>query len=56
MAAHPKPGEALQLYGSTITVEADTRDEVIEILKNDIYARSGVWNVDIAQILPVSPS
>ena len=54
LAAHPKPGEALQLYGSTLTVEADTREEVIAILEKDIYARSGVWNVGIAQILPVS--
>lgn len=25
---------------------ADTRDEVVELLKNDIYSSSGVWDVE----------
>ncbi|KAJ1326416.1 hypothetical protein MN608_07863 [Microdochium nivale] len=38
--------------GSTIVIEAASRDEIVEMLKADIYASSGVWDVDNAQILP----
>ncbi|KAH7025925.1 uncharacterized protein B0I36DRAFT_365566 [Microdochium trichocladiopsis] len=38
--------------GSTIVIEAASRDEIVDILKGDIYATSGVWDVDNAQILP----
>lgn len=32
--------------GSTIVIQASSREEVVEILKQDIYAKSGVWDVD----------
>lgn len=32
--------------GSTLNVLADTREEVVELLKNDVYASSGVWDVE----------
>lgn len=38
--------------GSTLNVLADTREEVVELLKNDVYASSGVWDVEKAQIWP----
>jgi len=39
--------------GSTLVVEAATKDEVLKILNTDIYTKSGVWDVEKAQILPV---
>lgn len=30
-------------------------DEIRGIISNDIYATSGVWDVEKAQIFPVSP-
>lgn len=32
--------------GSTLNVVAKTREEVVELLRNDVYAASGVWDVD----------
>ncbi|KXX81934.1 Protein YciI [Madurella mycetomatis] len=32
--------------GSTIVIVAESRDEIKEILKKDIYATSGVWDVE----------
>ena len=32
--------------GSTIVVEASSKEEVIGILKSDVYAKEGVWDVD----------
>ncbi|RYP30654.1 hypothetical protein DL767_006154 [Monosporascus sp. MG133] len=40
-------------YGSTVVVVAESREEVVGILKGDIYAKSGVWDVEKAQIWPV---
>lgn len=34
---------------------AQSADECKEILSKDIYSTSGVWDVDNAQIWPVSP-
>ncbi|SPN97523.1 uncharacterized protein DNG_01034 [Cephalotrichum gorgonifer] len=39
-------------YGSTLNVVAATKDEVLELLRNDIYTTSGVWDVENAQIWP----
>ncbi|RYP43632.1 hypothetical protein DL768_009831 [Monosporascus sp. mg162] len=33
-------------YGSTIVVVAESREEVVGILEKDIYATSGVWDVE----------
>ncbi|KAL2114362.1 hypothetical protein VUR80DRAFT_8052 [Thermomyces stellatus] len=38
--------------GSTLNVVAETKDEVVDLLRSDIYATSGVWDVDKAQIYP----
>jgi uncharacterized protein YciI len=40
--------------GSTIVIQASSREEVVEILKQDIYAKSGVWDVDNVSLLPFS--
>jgi uncharacterized protein len=52
--AHPVPGEAPQFKGSTMIFRAETEAEVREILKNDIYTTSDVWDLENTQIIPVS--
>lgn len=32
--------------GSTIVVQAASREEIKEILRKDVYAKSGVWDVE----------
>jgi uncharacterized protein len=41
-------------YGSTLVMVASSQEECKEILRKDIYSTSGVWDVDNAQIWPVS--
>ncbi|KAG7289772.1 hypothetical protein NEMBOFW57_006148 [Staphylotrichum longicolle] len=38
--------------GSTLVVQATTRDEVMDILRKDVYVAAGVWDVENAQIWP----
>lgn len=33
---------------------AGSRDEVLEVLQRDIYAREGVWDLEKVEIIPVS--
>jgi uncharacterized protein len=40
--------------GSTLIMVAVSADECRDVLRKDIYATSGVWDVDKAQIMPVS--
>jgi hypothetical protein len=42
------------MNGSALVVKADSVEEVRALLEGDIYAKSGVWDVSKAQILPVS--
>ncbi|KAI0206932.1 hypothetical protein F4808DRAFT_454843 [Astrocystis sublimbata] len=39
-------------YGSTLICVASTKEEVLEVLRKDIYATTDVWDVDNAQIWP----
>ena len=41
-------------YGSTLVVVAASREEVFDMLSRDIYATSGVWDMENVQIWPVS--
>ena len=40
----PKEGEPLKMLGSAMVALASSKEEVLEILKNDIYATSEVWD------------
>ncbi|AET39546.1 YciI family protein Ecym_4509 [Eremothecium cymbalariae DBVPG len=44
-----KPGG---FAGSHLILVADTREEVVELLKGDIYAKEGVWDMDNILIFP----
>ncbi|KAI0442432.1 hypothetical protein F4803DRAFT_551157 [Xylaria telfairii] len=37
-------------YGSTLVCVASSKEEILDVLKKDIYATSGVWDLDNAQI------
>jgi uncharacterized protein YciI len=38
--------------GSTIVIQASSREEIKEVLRQDVYAKSGVWDVENAQMWP----
>ena len=39
-----KEGEGPKINGSVMMVEADTREEVERVIKEDIYYKEGVWD------------
>lgn len=47
--ADPVTGERFSI-GSHIQIKADSREEVIEMLKHDIFAREDVWDLENAII------
>ena len=49
----PKEGEGLKIKGSIMLALAESKEEVLETLKKDIYCTSGVWDLDKVQIQPV---
>ena len=54
MTEHPvSADETLRFTGSAMIVVAENVNTVREILRNDIYAASGVWDVDNVTIYPV---
>lgn len=44
---------SLNFAGSMLIMVAETKEEIVTTLKNDIYGTSGVWDVDNAQIWPI---
>ncbi|KAK0720905.1 hypothetical protein B0H67DRAFT_484616 [Lasiosphaeris hirsuta] len=44
---------SLKMTGSTVVITAESKEEILKTLRNDIYAKSGVWDVDNAQIWPL---
>ena len=42
----PKEGEAPKLAGSAMIAVGESREEVVEMLKKDVYTREGVWDWD----------
>lgn len=45
--------EQLEIAGSAIIARASTAEEVINVLKEDVYYVTGVWDWDKLQIYPV---
>jgi hypothetical protein len=41
----PKEGEAMKMMGSAMVCVAASKEEVYEVLKNDIYAKNEVWDL-----------
>ena len=48
----PKEGETPPIIGSAMLAHAESKEEVLEKLKNDIYTESDVWDWNKVQIYP----
>ncbi|RDW60869.1 hypothetical protein BP6252_12252 [Coleophoma cylindrospora] len=48
----PKEGEGMKMMGSALVAMASTKEEVIEMIKNDPYAKEKVWDLNKMQIYP----
>lgn len=46
---------SLKFAGSTIMVVAESRQAVIDLLKDDIYVESGVWDLEKVRTSPYGP-
>lgn len=51
--AHPADGETPSFKGSMVMAVAENEAQVLELLNNDIYTTTGVWDMEKAQIIPV---
>lgn len=40
------------MVGSVMLIKASSRDEVVELLKNDEYTKQGAWDIEKATITP----
>lgn len=47
-----KEGETPKMKGSAMLIRANSKEEVIERLKNDVYVTGGVWDWDKVQVFP----
>ncbi|KAL2867884.1 uncharacterized protein BJX67DRAFT_380441 [Aspergillus lucknowensis] len=52
LEAHPADGEMPSFKGSTLICVVESEEEAWNIIKNDIYTKSDVWDVDSAQVIP----
>ncbi|ELQ42864.1 hypothetical protein OOU_Y34scaffold00192g50 [Pyricularia oryzae Y34] len=43
---------SLKMSGSTLVAVASSREEIMEVLKADPYAKEGVWDLDKVQMWP----
>ncbi|KAJ6123792.1 hypothetical protein N7471_011109 [Penicillium samsonianum] len=50
--AHPADGETPSFKGSMMLAVAENEAQVLELINKDIYATSGVWDMEKAQIIP----
>ncbi|KAI9934252.1 hypothetical protein ASPWEDRAFT_26065 [Aspergillus wentii DTO 134E9] len=50
--SHPVEGEPALFKGSMIVYTGENVEEVRRIINNDTYAKSGVWDLEKAQIIP----
>ncbi|KAL2073169.1 hypothetical protein VTL71DRAFT_10493 [Oculimacula yallundae] len=48
----PKEGDGLKIQGSAMVALASSKEEVIEKLKADTYAKNEVWDFSKIQIYP----
>ena len=45
----PAEGDSLKFQGSAMVALASSKEEVLEQLKNDIYAKNSVWDFSKAE-------
>lgn len=47
------PGEYLKVKGSVMLALAESKEQVLQALREDIFHTAGVWDWDKVQVLPV---
>ncbi|PGH16431.1 hypothetical protein AJ79_01762 [Helicocarpus griseus UAMH5409] len=52
LQSHPEEGQTPQMKGSMLVVVAESPEAVREQLSKDVYATSGVWDIENMQITP----
>ncbi|KAL4927211.1 uncharacterized protein BDV17DRAFT_292882 [Aspergillus undulatus] len=50
--AHPATGETPSFKGSMIIYAVESEEEAWKLIKDDIYVKAGVWDLDAAQVIP----
>ncbi|KAH3674342.1 hypothetical protein WICMUC_003368 [Wickerhamomyces mucosus] len=50
----PQDGLKPNFAGSVLNIVADSKEQVLEILKKDIYAKTGVWDLENTLIYPTA--
>lgn len=53
---HPSEGKPPAFKGSMIIYTVSSADAAWELIQNDVYAKNGVWDLEKAQVIPVSHS
>ncbi|KAL2206953.1 hypothetical protein CC79DRAFT_1370348 [Sarocladium strictum] len=53
---HPSEGQVPVFKGSVVVYTGEAQREILDIIKNDVYATSGVWDVEKVQIIPYVPA
>ncbi|KAI2993548.1 FAD dependent oxidoreductase family protein [Aspergillus niger] len=53
---HPEEGKEAHFKGSVIVYRGENAEEVRDIISKDIYATSGVWDLEKVQIFPYVPA
>ncbi|CAN6648322.1 hypothetical protein TRVA0_023S00452 [Trichomonascus vanleenenianus] len=56
LSESPTEGTSPSFAGSMLTIRANSKEEVKEILKKDVYYKMGVWDVDNAEIYNFLPA
>lgn len=49
----PQDGKAPKMRGSVLVTAAESKEEALDLVKEDVYATQGVWDVEKLQIYPV---
>lgn len=47
------PGDTSGMTFSVMTVYADTQDEALKVVTEDVYTKNGIWDVDNVKIYPM---
>ncbi|KAL4939010.1 hypothetical protein BDV06DRAFT_225455 [Aspergillus oleicola] len=51
-ASHPNPGETPSFKGSMIIYAVESEEDVWKLIKDDIYVKADVWDLERAQVIP----
>jgi uncharacterized protein len=52
LSKHPEGGEAPDMTGSVMLVTAESEEEVRRFVAEDVYTKSGVWDLESMRIWP----